>query len=144
MKRSIFLLSALALTIGLAGSALAGAGRGVDKGGAAGQARPLQQVRQVLDKLDLSAEQNQNIDQIIADAQNQLRALREQAKSSGDKSAMKGQVRPLIKAMITKIGQELTPEQRTKFEAELKQVRKDAAAKRRGQGGNAPTSQPQA
>jgi hypothetical protein len=148
MKRPLLFAIALALTLGLAGgSAFAGGGKGLKNAGKQRGAGPrFERLHEILDKMDLNADQHKSIDQILTDAEAKLLDLRAQAKSSGDKQAVRGQVRTIMQDTIQKVSAQLTPEQKQQFRAQVQEQRKQARGKNDGGGdkSNPPTSQPQA
>src|SRR4051812_34835083 len=142
MKRSLIFALVLTLTVGFVGSVFAGGGKGVNNAARQrGTGRRFEKLHEALDKLDLNADQHKAIDDALTSAETQLRDLRAQAKSSGDKQAARGKVKEIMQQTIQKIEQQLTPEQRTQLRAQVKQTRQEAREKKAEP---APSTQPQA
>jgi len=132
MSRNFVVSLAVVLVFALAGStALAGGGaKKALKAGGADRPRPLQRIHQILDKLDLSAEQTAKITPILDQAESQAQSIRRDVKASGDRSAAKEKVRALVLQTKSQIEAQLTPEQKAKFDDQLKEARADRQAKR--------------
>lgn len=75
----------------------------------------LEQFKENLAKLDLTADQKTQIDAILADAKTQLQALRDQAKTGGDKTQLREKAKTIVEDAIKKVHDLLTPEQRQKL-----------------------------
>ena len=73
----------IAMIVGMSASAFAakGAGKGAGQGG------PIARIREILPQLSLTDEQQPKVDKILDDAQQQAAALRQEAKSSGNREA---------------------------------------------------------
>ena len=127
MKRTLGLCVVLSLVVGLsAGTANAA------KGGGAKHTTPLESMQYVLKQLDLTAEQQTKVDDIVADLEKKVQELKSEAKSGG-KEAAKGKARGLVQETRTKLEKVLTPEQQTKFRklmAEERAQKKEDAEKK--------------
>ena len=102
--------------------------------GAKGQKHnaPIESLQYVLKQLDLTAEQQPKVDDIVADLQKKVQDLKSEAKTGGDKDAAKTKARDLIQDTRAQLEKVLTPDQQTKFRklmaeerAEKKEARKD-------------------
>jgi Spy/CpxP family protein refolding chaperone len=136
MNRFICLL---ALTLTLAFTAIATAGPG--KAAFTGPDREsFPRIRQILSSLNLNADQQTKVNDILDQAATQVRNLRDQAKT-GDKSAAREQLKSIRKEIISKIEPVLTNDQKTTFHEKLKALREEVRS-REGQN-KQPTTQPQ-
>src|SRR4051794_17245409 len=107
MKRSLIFALVLTLTVGFVGTAFAGGGKGVKNAARQrGAGRHFEKLHEVLDKLDLNADQHKAVDEALTSAETQLRDLRAQAKSSGDKEAARSKVKEVMQQTIQKIEQQ--------------------------------------
>jgi Spy/CpxP family protein refolding chaperone len=119
---------ALAMLIGF--STPVWAAKGAKGGG------PIEKIREATAQLDLTAEQQPKVDKILDDAQQEVAKLRQAAKASGDRAAVKEKAKEVIKDTIGKLSHVLTPEQRGK----LRELIKEARAEKKGE--NSPATQP--
>ena len=89
--------------------------------------------------LTLTAEQNTKIQEINVKRFTEQQAMREKMQAGGDREAMRTQMQALTQKYNAEYKLVLTPEQYTKYEANMDQFR----GGRGGQGGNRPQGQGQ-
>jgi len=97
--------------------------------------RMMEMIDQVLADLNLSAEQKEKIDPILADAREEGHALREDLKDA-DPQERRETMRQFMQAIRKKIEAELTEEQRAALESKIQEMRQ------RGPGGEGATTRP--
>ena len=125
--------------LGMAGLAQAAKPAKAAKGAKGEQRTPLAMVQRALEKLDLSDDQAKKIGDIISTAQQDLQQVRDDAKASGDKTAVREKVRTIMTDTLKKVSAELTPEQKTKLREQMKEFREQRKAQHSDQ---SPSTQP--
>jgi Spy/CpxP family protein refolding chaperone len=100
--------------------------------GAGHGAKGIEQIRDVLSKLNLSEDQQKQTDEVLNNLQEEMQKARADAKSSGDKSAAKDKAKSAMMDAREKLLKILTPDQQTKFKAEMKEVRAEKKADKTG------------
>ncbi len=141
MKKICTLVTVGALAMGLATSVFAqaagpkGGAPGQDQGQKKGQgalrdrAQAMQKANlAILAKLDLSAKQKTQLEELQKKQQTSMKALREKAKAGGDRTAMRAEVMKLRQGAQEGLKQILTEKQQARY----KELLKAAMDKRRG------------
>lgn len=93
---------------------------------------PAANLEKAVAQLDLSKDQQTKINGIISDLQQKLGDLRQQAKASGDKSAVRTQVKEAMTGAVKQIADVLSPAQRAKFHKLMQETRAKRMAKHSG------------
>jgi microcystin-dependent protein len=119
----------------LVGFSFAGQGKSTFAGPENGSGFP--RIREILAGLNLSADQQSQTNAILDQAATAAQTLRNQAKSSSDKTAIREQMRSLRMQTISKIEQVLSSDQRVQFREKLKALRQEVHAHQ-----NQPATQP--
>ncbi|MFT3788447.1 MAG: hypothetical protein QM770_20135 [Tepidisphaeraceae bacterium] len=123
----------LVAVLALAGNALA-AGK-QDVTGGRGM-KPIDQVREILDKMTLTDEQKTEVKGVLSEAETKIQDARAEAKKSGDKQALKQKVQEIVKQAVADLKPILTADQYKELVQKLKEARK--AGKKTGE----PTTKP--
>jgi Spy/CpxP family protein refolding chaperone len=130
-SRNIVWVASLSLLLTLSASVMAAtAGTGKHGDGMAG----------IVAQLDLTSAQQDKVNAIISDTQVQMKAIRKEAKASGDVDTAKTKMRDARHDEIKKISAVLTADQKTKFH----QLLKDAEAAHKAEKAGSATTQPAA
>lgn len=129
MKRwlSLFAAGALALAVVSTGTApspaFAAKGNKLGKQGKGGG--HLKKLREALDKLNLSADQKTQVDQLLNATQGEVKQIRE---GSGTPEEKKAKMKEAGRAMRQKLGTILTPEQKKQLRETMRANRKAKTA----------------
>ena len=145
--RPFALLAALTLSAGLADAApatrpadartpgrhplrdLRAGKNGATTSPADGDGPMIARLRQALGTLDLTPEQKEKTDALLADANTQAKAIREQA--AGDRDAARDKAKELAQSLRPKLAAVLTPEQKQKLAEQMPGLRNGAAGGKR-------------
>jgi Spy/CpxP family protein refolding chaperone len=100
-----------------------GQGRGGRDGGGGRKNDPLEMLRRISKELGLSEEQQGKIKELGKQSRMEMLKIIEQARATGDFAGVRKQVEKLQKSLIAKAREMLTEEQKTKFDAFLKDGR---------------------
>lgn len=132
-----FVAMVLVLTALFTAGAMAAPKQGAGKGRAG--LKLLDVVSGALAKVEgLSEEQKNKTTEIVTEAETQLTALRDEARSQGegaDRKAIRTKAQEIVNAAKTSIEAELTEEQKASFRTALADARAEAAAEREAKGG---------
>ncbi len=112
------------------------AGPGGGAGAAGGQRQVGERFKQMLEKLDLSADQKEKVKKIMEEAKPKLEEIRKEAQS-GDKQAVREKAMAAMREVYQKVLEVLTPEQKQKFQELMASSAANGGRRRPGAGAGA-------